>query len=146
MHRPGDESGLRIVHGGRVKVHHLSESGAEQLIRILQPGEFLGETTLLTGEPVDTWAVALEDSEVCSLGRREVDGLLREHPDVALRMLATVSRRLGDAEQLIASITHESVARRLVDHLLELGGRGGLQLLPAAVDEARPGLLPRHDP
>lgn len=125
VHRPGQESGLRIVHRGRVKVTRLSESGAEQLIRILSPGDFLGETTVLTGRPVDSFAVALEPSEVCSLERRDVDRLLRERPDVALRMLDSLSTRLHDAEQLLSSVTGASVGQRLVEHLLELAADAG---------------------
>src|SRR5690625_7340256 len=35
---------LYIVHRGRVKIYKLFESGKEQLLRILEPGEFLGRS------------------------------------------------------------------------------------------------------
>lgn len=125
VHRPGDQSGLRIVHRGKVKVHRANESGAEQLLRILLPGDFLGETTLLTGRPVDSWAVALDATEVCMVGGNEIGRLLRERPEVALRMLSTLSVRLDDAEQQLSSVTGASVGRRLADHLLELAEETG---------------------
>lgn len=120
VHDPGTESGLRVVHRGRVKVHRVSESGAEQLLRILQPGDFFGETTLLTGRPLDSWAVALEPAEVCTVARSSVASLLRERPEVALRMLGALSSRLEESEQQLSAVTGASVGRRLVDHLLEL--------------------------
>lgn len=125
VHRPGEQSGLRIVHRGRVKVHRVSESGVEQLLRILFPGDFLGETTLLTGLPVDSWAVALEAAEVCVLGADQINVLLRERPDVALRMLSSLSARLNDVEQQLSSVTGASVGQRLADHLLELAAEAG---------------------
>ncbi|HET8588744.1 MAG TPA: Crp/Fnr family transcriptional regulator [Nakamurella sp.] len=125
VHRPGERSGLRIVHSGRIKVHRIADSGAEQLIRILFPGDFLGESTLLTGRPVDSWAVALEAAEVCTLGRPEVDRLLRERPAVAVRMLGSLSERLDRAEQQLSAVTGESVSRRLAEHLLELATEAG---------------------
>jgi CRP/FNR family transcriptional regulator len=125
VHRPGQESSLRIVHRGRLKVHRATESGAEQLLSILLPGDFLGETTLLTGRPVDSWAVALESSEVCVLGGEQITRLLRERPEVALRMLSSLSARLDEAEQQLAAVTGASVARRLADHLLELAEEAG---------------------
>jgi CRP/FNR family transcriptional regulator len=125
VHRPGERSGLRIVHSGRIKVHRITDSGAEQLIRILFPGDFLGESTLLTGRPVDSWAVALEAAEVCTLGRPEVDRLLRERPAVAVRMLGSLSERLDRAEQQLSAVTGESVSRRLAEHLLELATEAG---------------------
>lgn len=125
VHRPGERSGLRIVHRGRVKMHRANESGNEQLLRVLFPGDFLGETTLLTGRPVDSWAVALDASEVCVVGGREIRRLLHERPEVALRMLSTLAARLDDAEQQLASITGASVGRRLAGHLLELAEETG---------------------
>lgn len=125
VHRPGARARLRILHRGRVKVYRISESGSEQLLRILHPGDFLGETTLLTGRAVDSWAVALEAAEVCTLDDQSVARLLRARPEVALRMLATLSSRLDDAEQQLAAVTGASVGRRLGDHLLELAEQAG---------------------
>lgn len=125
VHRPGDQSGLRIVHRGRLKVYRSAESGAEQLLRILFPGDFLGETTLLTGRPVDSWAVALEPSEVCTVGKEQMATVLRDRPEVGVRMLAALSERLDDAEQLLSSVTGASVGRRLAEHLLQLATEVG---------------------
>jgi CRP/FNR family transcriptional regulator len=125
VHRPGQRPALRIVHSGRVKVRRISESGAEQLLRILFPGDFHGETSLLTGRSVDSWAEALDSAEVCVLGADQVQRLLRERPEVAMRMLSSVATRLADAEQQLASITGASVARRLGEHLLELAAEVG---------------------
>jgi CRP/FNR family transcriptional regulator len=125
VHRPGEASGLRIVHRGRVKVHRANESGAEQLLRILFPGDFLGETTLLTGRPVESWAVALDQTEMCTVGGREIARLLRERPEVAVRMLSSLSKRLADAEQQLSSVTGASVGRRLAGHLLQLADEAG---------------------
>jgi CRP/FNR family transcriptional regulator len=125
VHRRGERSDLRIVHRGRVRVHRTSQSGADQLLRILRPGDFLGETTLLTGRLVDTWAEALDAAEVCTLGATQINRVLRTHPEVALRMLASLSARLEDAEQQLASVTGASVAQRLTDHLLELAAEAG---------------------
>jgi len=120
LHRPGERSGLRIVHSGRVKVLRISGSGVEQLLRIVSPGDFLGEAAVFTGRPVDSWAMALDDAEVCSIDGDGIDRLVREHPEIAVRLLASLSDRLEDTERRLASVTGASVGRRLADHLLEL--------------------------
>lgn len=125
VHRPGDRPALQIVHRGRVKVYRINESGAEQLLRILFPGDFHGETSLLTGRSIDSWAEVLDPAEVCVLDADRVERLLRERPEVAMRMLSSVSARLADAEQQLSSITGASVARRLGEHLLELAEESG---------------------
>jgi CRP/FNR family transcriptional regulator, anaerobic regulatory protein len=133
VQHPGDQSKLLIVHRGRVKVYRLSESGAEQLVRILGPGDFLGELSVLTGRPVDTWAEALAETEVCQVRRVRFGDLLRDHSTVALRMLAAMASRLDEAERQLSSVTGASVGRRLADHLLELAEEAGSRrfLLPS---------------
>ena len=121
----GDQPGLHIVHRGRVKVYRLLESGGEQLIRILGSGDFLGEAAVLAGVKVDQFAVALDEVEVCSIDRHRILDILTERPAVALAMLQTVSQRLSAADQMMASLTGQSVERRLVEHLLQLAHDAG---------------------
>lgn len=118
--QPGEQPALYIVHRGRVKLYRLLENGGEQLVRILGPGEFFGETTVLSETAVDDFAVALDDTEVCTIGRRRILDILTERPPVAVTMLQTVARRLSDAEQMVASVTGRSVEQRLVGYLLQL--------------------------
>lgn len=121
----GDQPGLHIVHRGRVKVYRLLESGSEQLIRILGSGDILGEAAVLAGTKVDQFAVALDQAEVCSIDRHRILAILTERPAVALAMLQTVSQRLSAAEQMVSSLTGQSVEQRLVEHLLALAHDAG---------------------
>lgn len=130
----GTHPALHIVHRGRVKVFRLLDNGSEQLIRILGPGDFFGETAVLSGAEFDHFAVALADTEVCSIGRRRILDILTERPSVAVTMLQTVARRLSDAEQMVSSLTGRSVEQRLVDQLLNLAHEAGSPrfLLPSS--------------
>src|SRR5690625_6169457 len=47
---------LYIVHRGRGKIYHLFDSGKEQLLRILEPGEVMGEWALLGEQVIDSYA------------------------------------------------------------------------------------------
>ena len=116
----GDRTGLHIVHRGQVKAYRLTEAGAEQLVRLLFPGDFLGEAALLAETVSDHFAVATQPSEVCSVPREGVRRLLVERPTVALQMLQTVSARLGAAEEMLAAVTGRSVGQRLAQQLLHL--------------------------
>ena len=48
-----DMSQLMVVHTGRLKVFRLLADGTEQLVRVLVPGEFTGETSVFTGQRPD---------------------------------------------------------------------------------------------
>ncbi len=121
----GDRTGLHIVHRGQVKAYRVAEGGSEQLVRLLSPGDFLGEAALLADTASDHFAVATRSSEVCSVPRAGVRRLLVERPTVALQMLQTLSARLGSAEELLAAVTGRSVGQRLAQQLLLLADEAG---------------------
>lgn len=125
VYGPGDRTGLHIVHRGQVKVYRLTEGGSEQLVRVLFPGDFLGESALLADTASDHFAVATQPSEVCSVPRDGVRRLLVERPTVAVQMLEAVSSRLGAAEEMLAAVTGQSVAERLAQQLLHLADEAG---------------------
>ncbi|HLS02172.1 MAG TPA: cyclic nucleotide-binding domain-containing protein, partial [Beutenbergiaceae bacterium] len=67
IYRAGESAGtLLVVHIGRVKLSHISPNGQEQLLRVLEPGEFIGETAYVTGERPNHTATALTDVQLCS--------------------------------------------------------------------------------
>ncbi|ABL81133.1 MULTISPECIES: Crp/Fnr family transcriptional regulator [unclassified Nocardioides] len=121
----GDRTGLHIVHRGQVKAYRLTEGGSEQLVRLLSPGDFLGESALLADSVSDHFAMAIRRSEVCSVPRAGMRQLLVERPAVALQMLQTVSGRLAAAEEMLAAVTGQSVGERLAQQLLHLADEAG---------------------
>ncbi len=122
-----DPRGLMIVHRGRVKVYRIAESGHEQLIRVLRPGEFIGEASLFSKEPTDHFALALEDAEICSLRSDDIRGVLMRHPSVAYKMLEAMSGRLERTERLAGSLTGEDAEQRIASYLVELSQVDGTQ-------------------
>ena len=56
---------LYVIHQGKVKITRVSEAGKEQVIRVLGPGEFLGELSLFSPAPLTDHAEVLEKTIVC---------------------------------------------------------------------------------
>lgn len=131
-----ERSQLMVLHTGRLKIFRLSVNGSEQLIRVLGPGDFTGETSVFTGQRPDDHATALEDCQLCVFRHDDLEALMRQHPEIALRMLATVSERLSDTEHRLNSLTSRDVESRLADYLLSLPstwrGRVATVTLPLA--------------
>ena len=113
-------SQLMVVHTGRVKIFRLSGDGSEQIVRVLGPGEFTGETSVFTGQRPDDYATALDDCRLCVFRHDDLKALIRQHPELGLRILATVSERLSDTEHRLNSLTTRDVESRLAGYLLGL--------------------------
>lgn len=120
IHRAGDASDkLFIVHKGKIKVYRLADTGREQLVRILKPGDFAGELALFSATAHDSWAEVMEASEVCTIQQTDVRELLLQYPDISLHVLAEFSRRLGASEKQTATIATASINERLARYLAD---------------------------
>ncbi|MHA6259920.1 Crp/Fnr family transcriptional regulator [Sporosarcina sp. CAU 1771] len=118
IYHAGDRSdGLYIVHKGRVKVYRLSDNGKEQLVRILEPGDFTGELSLFSESVHDAYAEAMEPVELCVMGRDDFQQFLLKYPAIALKVLAEFSLRLAKTEQQAASIAMEPTETRIAMYL-----------------------------
>ncbi|GAA5165340.1 Crp/Fnr family transcriptional regulator [Ornithinimicrobium tianjinense] len=124
LYIPGaDVSQLMVVHTGRLKISRVGVDGREQVVRVLEPGDFVGESAFLTGARPDHQAVALEDGSLCVFRHGDVAALVREHPSIGLHMLQELSRRLEETEARLASVVSLDVSARLADYLLGLPAR-----------------------
>lgn len=126
IHRAGDPSDkLFIVHHGQVKVYRLADNGKEQLVRILGAGDFAGELALFAAASQDSYAQAMQPSQVCTIYQADVRGLMLQYPDIGLHVLAELSRRLDISERQTAAIATASINARLAQYLASQAQRAG---------------------
>ena len=117
-----DTSQLMVVHTGAVKVSRIDAEGREQILRVLGPGEFVGESAFLTGARPDHFTSALEPSSMCVFRHADLGRLVAAHPSIGMRMLQEISRRLAQTETRLASVISGDVTSRLAEYLLSLHG------------------------
>ncbi|WP_372594931.1 Crp/Fnr family transcriptional regulator [Actinotalea sp.] len=115
-----DPARLLVVHTGRLRISRFSPDGSEQLIRVLGPGEFSGETAVFSGRRTDDHATAVDECSLCVFRHDDLATLVREHPGIGLRMLATVTERLAETEHRLNALTSRGVESRLAEYLIGL--------------------------
>lgn len=116
----GDEDeSLSIIAHGQVKVTQSTASGREQLIRLLQTGDFDGESGLFEPGERQTSAEALTDAQVCQISRHDFQALLQRSQPVALNMLNALGKRVAQLEAQAAATLTTSVGERLANYLVE---------------------------
>lgn len=121
IYRADEQSeGLYIVHKGRVKIYRLSETGKEQLVRILEPGDFTGELSLFSESLHDAYAEAMESVELCVMSRDDFQKFLVKYPAISLKVLNEFSTRLAKTEKQAANLAMESVEVRVARYLADL--------------------------
>ena len=120
LFREGDRSqGFYVVQKGAINVHRVSAAGKEQVIHVFQPVESFAEATLATegGYPAD--ARATEPTTVLLVPKNEFVDLLRRRPDLALRMLGSMSQHLRVIVGLVDDLTLKDMETRVANWLLK---------------------------
>jgi CRP/FNR family transcriptional regulator len=120
LYRAGDDAdSLMIVAHGQAKVFKLASNGKEQLIRILQTGDFDGEAALFGNIERTSFAQALMDTDVCSISRADFQKLMQSSPELAVNMVNAFGQRITKLEQQNTEVTTANVESRLANYLLE---------------------------
>ncbi len=117
-------AGLFIVSAGTASVVKYSGSNGEIELARLHPGEHFGEMSLITERPASASVRAKSDVTCLCMARERFDQLLREHPDIARRVLTafvkTLSRRLTQIDRDYAGIMRRERRREAVRHVVHL--------------------------
>lgn len=116
---------LLVIHEGRVRVSQLMETGHERVLRVLGPGDVVGEASFILGRRPANHAIAETDVVVCAFDHADLAGLVARYPDIAVRMLQVQAERLAAAERMLAALGGADVAARIAAYLLDLPARRG---------------------
>jgi len=111
---------LYVINQGKVKIFRISEAGKEQIIRILYPGDFMGELSLFAHSPINSSAEALEPTAVCVIDGDKLSQIMNKVPSIAVKIIEELSKRLLNAENLIESLGLHDVEQRVADTLLKM--------------------------
>ena len=111
---------LYVLHSGRVKISRININGKEQVLRIVEPGEFMGELTLLSHTPLMDNAQVVEQAVMCLIDGSKLKTLMNKYPSIAFKVMEVLSRRLEQAESLIEMINLNTVEQRLAQALINL--------------------------
>ncbi|GCE20490.1 Crp/Fnr family transcriptional regulator [Dictyobacter kobayashii] len=90
--------GLYIITSGTVRISKTKEGGHAEDLGELGAGNVLGEMSLLDDLPRSATVTAVDDVKALLVPVWEFRTFLRNHPDVALKLLVVLSRRLRKAE------------------------------------------------
>jgi CRP-like cAMP-binding protein len=117
--------GLFLVASGKIRIFKISTAGREQVLAIEGPGSSFAELPVFDGGNYPASASASEDSELLFISRRDFQNFCREHPDVALKVIAMVGSRLRRLVGIIEDLSFTTVRQRLIALILRLAQTSG---------------------
>lgn len=111
--------GFYVVQRGAINVHRVNAAGKEQIIHVFRAGDSFAEVALASdrGYPAD--ARALEPSQVLLVQKAGILQLLKGQPELALRMLGSMSGHLRVLVGQLEDLTLKDVETRLANWLVK---------------------------
>jgi CRP/FNR family transcriptional regulator len=117
----GDESDTcYVVRSGHVRAIREHTAGRTLTLATLGPGEIFGELAIFDEERRSATVEALDDLEVVAILAADMRRMLRRHPDIAVKLLAALSRRLRETNERLTRQSFQTVQSRVAHVLAEL--------------------------
>jgi CRP-like cAMP-binding protein len=117
----GDQSdACYIVRSGSFRVTREHPDGRAITLANLGPGDIFGELAMLDGEVRSASVEALDDGELLALPGADVRALLSRHPEITVKLVAALVRRLRLANERISRQSFQTVPSRVAGVLSQL--------------------------
>jgi CRP/FNR family cyclic AMP-dependent transcriptional regulator len=120
---------LFAIATGRVKVFIGDEDGREITLKLLGPGDFFGEMSLIDQEPRSASVSALEPTTLKVLSYQAFHDCLGRFPGIGFAVMNGLGKRLRDADRKISNLALMDVYGRVASTLLELAISSGGKLV-----------------
>ncbi|MCH7496458.1 MAG: Crp/Fnr family transcriptional regulator [Candidatus Marinimicrobia bacterium] len=104
---------LYLIESGSVKITRLNEEGREVILAILGSAEFFGEMALLDGQGRSANVMAIEDTVLFTLNRRNFLDVLERFPSISIHLLKEMTLRLRKSDQQIKSLSLSDAEHRI---------------------------------
>jgi CRP-like cAMP-binding protein len=125
IYTPGEASEvLFLLKTGLVHIYRLSSEGRKFIVETVKPMTFFGEMAVAGQNMQGLFAEAAEECLVCVMGRADVERLILSKPQVALRMIEEIGRRLHGSQERLGDSAFKGIPARVATLLLNLSVQG----------------------
>jgi CRP/FNR family transcriptional regulator len=119
--REGDESNTcYVVRSGRARAVREHSDGRSITLANFGPGDIFGELAMFDNERRSATIETLEPTEVVAILGGDMRRLMREHPEIAVKLLAALARRLRETNERLARQSFQTVQSRVAAVLAQM--------------------------
>jgi CRP/FNR family transcriptional regulator len=118
-------TGIFLIVEGTVKIFKTSASGREMMLSLETAPATVAELPLFDGGPYPASVRCMDRVLALFINKADFQNVCRQYPDVALKVLSVVGKRLRHLVGVVESMTFGSVTQRLARLLLEYSKDAG---------------------
>ena len=108
---PGEQ--MYVIQSGTVRITK-NVAGADRVIAILGPGEFLGELAILNDKPRVATATVVTDMRCLVIEAKTLESMVTRSGEIAMRLIKKLAKRIDAADALIELLMHRDPKARLM--------------------------------
>jgi CRP-like cAMP-binding protein len=124
--KEGDEgSTCYIVRSGRARAIREHPDGRSITLAHFEPGDIFGEMAMLDGERRSATVETTEGTEAIAILSADMHRLLREYPDISVKLITALGQRLRDTNERLARQSFQTVQSRVAAALSQLVAAAG---------------------
>jgi len=111
---------LYMIQSGKVKVFIGDEDGREIILKILNPGDFFGEMSMIDKQPRSASVTTIDASTFLVLTHAAFEKCVEQAPRIAAMVMQILAQRVREADRKIGTLALMDVYGRVASTLLEL--------------------------
>jgi len=111
---------LYMIQSGKVKVFIGDQDGREMILKILGPGDFFGEMSMIDKQPRSASVTTIESSVFLVLSHAAFEKCVEKIPRIANMVMRVLATRVREADRKIGTLAMMDVYGRVASTLLEL--------------------------
>ncbi len=129
--------GIYLIGEGVVKIVKTTTSGREIMLTLEAAPSTVAEVPIFDGGPYPASVVAVQETVAFLIAKDDFYRVCRSHPEIPMKMLRVMGKRLRQLVMLVQAVTFGSVRQRLARQLLDWQAEaGGSELaLPSSHEE-----------
>ncbi|TLP80301.1 Crp/Fnr family transcriptional regulator [Maribacter sp. ACAM166] len=117
--------GVFCVKDGVSKLSKLSSNGKEQIVKLSNKGEVMGQRSVIAEDCTNLSATAINDMEVCFIPKEIISNILNTNPYFSLEVLRHMAHDLKEADDVIVNMSQKTIKQRLAEAFIYLNKNYG---------------------
>jgi CRP/FNR family cyclic AMP-dependent transcriptional regulator len=115
-----DTNSMYIIQSGKVKAFLSNEDGKEVILKIMKPGDYFGELSILDSAPRSASIMTMEPCKFSIISREDFDKVLDAHPEMARKLVTELTRTIRRLTDSVRNLALMDVYGRVASTLLDM--------------------------
>ena len=113
-------SALYYLIKGKAKSLKTNDDGKELAIDLFSEGDFIGYTALLDGSTYKETAIAMTDTDIAVIPRKDFEDLISSRWEIARKFIKMMANNVAEKEDHLIGLAYNSLRKKVAEALLKL--------------------------